>query len=73
MEKVELICKYGELTTDIQYEVIENGYDYMRLKHHGRCIHVSKNLIKSCQPKRYVRERLPTYDEILEAEAELFV
>jgi hypothetical protein len=72
VEKVELVCRYGELTTDIEYEVVEDGYDYMRLRHHGRCIYVPKTLIKSCQPLRRTRQYLPTYEEILEEEAALF-
>ena len=73
-DTVELVCNYGELKTGIEYPVQEEGCDWMKLRVHGTNFYVPKTIVKAFQPvRRYVRERLPTYEEILAEEEELFV
>lgn len=67
METIVLQEHYGDIDANIEYQVMEAGYDWIRIRHRGRGIFIPTTFTERSRRKT-VREELPTYEDIILAE-----
>jgi len=69
MSTNESVCvyeQYGPVKIDTEYQVIDNGFDFMTIRCHGKPICVP-NLFLTRSSKQYKND-LPSYEDIISAE-----
>lgn len=67
-DTVSLVMNYGEVKANIPYAIIDEGYDFVTIRYHGKPMCIPNTLISRPQPIRRYENGLPTYEEILEDE-----
>jgi hypothetical protein len=65
MNTVMIETVYGPAKPDVEYEVLEEGFDYVRVKCRGKPIYFPNYLLTRPTHKRH-RENLKTYEQIIE-------
>jgi hypothetical protein len=67
MDSVILTENYGFVHAGVEYQVMEVGYDWVRIRHRGKNVFIPTTFIERSR-RRNVREELPTYEDIILAE-----
>ena len=65
MKTVSIEQSYGIVAPGIEYNVINEGYDFVTIRCNGKPMTVPKYLIAKAHKYSRKHEDLPTYDDIL--------
>lgn len=67
-ETVRVVSAYGPLTKNVDYPVVDSGYDYVEVKAKGASVYLPKHLIQTESDRRREERELRMREEEAERE-----
>lgn len=67
METISVQERYGSIKPGVDYRIVEDGYDFIRIRYQGKGIYIPKKFTERSKKRSY-HEELPTYEDIVSEE-----